>query len=95
MELIQFDSWNAFIAMGGYGSYVWSAMFITFASLGGLALQVALKRRQLVRGAQAQQARTARIERSRERQRAGECSSSTSSNTTNKLNTSTDHTHTL
>jgi heme exporter protein D len=34
-------SWNDFIAMGGYGGYVWGSFLITF---GALAAEIALLR---------------------------------------------------
>ena len=33
-----FDSWSAFLAMGGHGRYVWVAYGTTFALLAGLVL---------------------------------------------------------
>ena len=62
---MQFDSFSSFIAMGGYGVYVWSSMLVTFVGLGALALETKWVRRTLKQEAQAQQARAQRIQRAK------------------------------
>lgn len=62
---MQFDTFSSFIAMGGYGVYVWSSMFVTFFGLGALAFEVHWGRRKIKQEAQAQQARTQRIQRAK------------------------------
>ena len=63
---IQFDSWSSFIAMGGYGFYVWAAFFVTFVGLGLLALEVYWRRHKLTAEVSAHMARAARIVAARE-----------------------------
>ncbi|MCO4321692.1 heme exporter protein CcmD [Aliidiomarina quisquiliarum] len=60
-----FDSFSAFIHMGGYGVYVWSSMFVTFFGLGALALEASWARRKITQEARAQQARAERIQRAK------------------------------
>ncbi|TRW50274.1 heme exporter protein CcmD [Aliidiomarina halalkaliphila] len=62
---MQFDSWSAFIAMGGYGVYVWSAFFVTFLCFGLLALEAVWRRTKLRDEARKQQARQQRIEKAK------------------------------
>ncbi|MCC5855573.1 MAG: heme exporter protein CcmD [Idiomarina sp.] len=64
---MQFDSFSAFIDMGGYGLYVWSAFFVTFFALGLLALEAVMVRQKLIKEARAQQARAERIQRAKQR----------------------------
>lgn len=63
--MIQFDSVAAFLAMGGYGLYVWSAFFATFLCLGGLIWHSFYVRRTLRREALKQLARVERIQQAR------------------------------
>ncbi len=62
---MQFDSWQAFINMGGYGIYVWSSFAGTFLCLGLLALEASWRRSVLAREATKQAARAERILRAR------------------------------
>ncbi|RUO32816.1 heme exporter protein CcmD [Aliidiomarina sanyensis] len=62
---MQFDSWSAFIAMGGYGVYVWSAFFVTFLCFGILALEAVWRRNKIREEAQRQQARSERIQKAK------------------------------
>jgi len=62
---MQFDSFNDFINMGGYGVYVWSSMLVTFLGLGALALEASWVRRKISQEARAQQARAERIQRAK------------------------------
>lgn len=45
---MQFDSFSAFLAMGGYGFYVWLAVGFSVISLGGLTVATILKRRAII-----------------------------------------------
>lgn len=45
---MQFDSFSAFLAMGGYGFYVWLAVGFSVISLGGLTIATILKRRAII-----------------------------------------------
>lgn len=59
---MQFSNFHEFIAMGGYGFYVWSSMFVTFFGLAVLGLEVSWTKRRLKREVHAQQARLERIQ---------------------------------
>lgn len=74
---IQFESWSAFIAMGGYGFYVWAALFVTFAALGLLALEVVWRRSRLSTEVSAHMARAARVMAAREARGKNKSSAST------------------
>lgn len=45
---MQFDSFSAFLAMGGYGFYVWLAVAFSLLSLGSLTVATIVKRRQII-----------------------------------------------
>ena len=45
---MQFDSFSAFLAMGGYGFYVWLAVGFSVTTLGVLTVSTILKRRTLI-----------------------------------------------
>ncbi|PKH09424.1 heme exporter protein CcmD [Moritella sp. Urea-trap-13] len=45
---MQFDSFSAFLAMGGYGFYVWLAVAFSLLSLGSLTIATIVKRRQII-----------------------------------------------
>lgn len=45
---MQFDSFSAFLAMGGYGFYVWLAVGFSVITLGVLTVQTILKRRTII-----------------------------------------------
>ena len=45
---MQFDSFSAFLAMGGYGFYVWMAVAFSVISLGILTLNAVFKRRAII-----------------------------------------------
>lgn len=44
-----FDSWTAFLAMGGYGFYVWLALILTVLPLVGLLFYGYLQQRNIRR----------------------------------------------
>ena len=52
--------WSDFIAMGGYGFYVWTAYGLTLAVLGWLLILPFVRQRQLRREQQRQQRRQQR-----------------------------------
>ena len=56
-----FDNLQQFIAMGGYGLYVWLSIGVTLVGIIGIALSNVLERRQLVRKVNAERQRRARI----------------------------------
>lgn len=45
---MQFDSFAAFLAMGGYGFYVWLAVAFSVLALGSLTVATVVKRRQII-----------------------------------------------
>jgi heme exporter protein D len=45
---MQFDSFSAFLAMGGYGFYVWLAVGFSVTTLGVLTVSTILKRRTII-----------------------------------------------
>lgn len=57
-----FDSFSAFLSMGGYGGYVWSAFGITFLSLGILLWRSIAGGRKIMHEVKAKQLRQARID---------------------------------
>ena len=60
---MQFDSWQAFIEMGGYGLYVWLAFGICFLALGVLVVQGLRARTKLQREFSQEQQRQQRLAR--------------------------------
>lgn len=68
---MQFESWSAFWAMGGYGFFVWLAFGVSFVALAGLILQSRIARKQVLRALIAEQQRQARINASRDKQQQG------------------------
>lgn len=60
---MQFESWQAFIEMGGYGFYVWLAFGVSFLALGVLVVQGMRARRQLQREFTQEQKRQQRLAR--------------------------------
>ncbi|MFT5879606.1 MAG: heme exporter protein D [Moritella sp.] len=45
---MHFDSFSAFLAMGGYGFYVWLAVGFSITTLGVLTVSTILKRRTII-----------------------------------------------
>lgn len=58
---MQFDSFQAFWAMGGYGFYVWLSFGVGLMSLVLLAWQGVIARKRLLEDLKKEQARQARI----------------------------------
>ena len=58
-----FDSFTDFVAMGGYGLYVWLSFFLSFVVLAGVALETLLAKRQLVKKSRQLQQRQQRLVR--------------------------------
>ncbi|MBE1287476.1 MAG: heme exporter protein CcmD [Alteromonadaceae bacterium] len=56
-----FDSFADFIAMGGYGFFVWLSYGVSFLSIALYIVYVKRQKRQLTQNVVAQQAREARI----------------------------------
>jgi len=45
---MQFESFSAFLAMGGYGFYVWLAVGFSVITLGALTVSTVMKRRAII-----------------------------------------------
>ncbi|MGL4928320.1 MAG: heme exporter protein CcmD [Plesiomonas shigelloides] len=58
-----FDSWDAFLAMGGYAFYVWLAVGITFISLLGICVHTRWTHSQLLADIRRQEARAQRVQK--------------------------------
>ncbi|WP_188008891.1 heme exporter protein CcmD [Grimontia hollisae] len=58
---MHFDSFSSFLAMGGYGAYVWSSFAITFAAMAWVALATYFTRRKLFKDIKNKVAREQRI----------------------------------
>lgn len=58
---MHFDSFSAFLAMGGYGVYVWSSFAITFGAMAWVALATHFARRKLFKEIKNKAAREQRI----------------------------------
>ncbi|WP_224797947.1 heme exporter protein CcmD [Idiomarina abyssalis] len=58
-----FDSFTDFVAMGGYGLYVWLSFFLSFVVLAGVALETLLAKRQLAKKSKQLQQRQERLAR--------------------------------
>ncbi|MFH7565572.1 heme exporter protein CcmD [Oceanimonas smirnovii] len=62
---MKFDSWSAFLAMGGYGFYVWLSFAVTLLALLGLVMATINTKKRLLREVSQKQARAARREAAR------------------------------
>ncbi|GLR10612.1 heme exporter protein CcmD [Mixta theicola] len=67
-----FSTWHDFLAMGGYGFYVWLAVSFTLLSLAALVGHILWQRRQLLKSVQQYQARERRIRAAKMKQAASE-----------------------
>jgi len=67
---MQFDSFAAFINMGGYAFYVWLSFGVTFVAMGIIAIQSFFKHQNLLKQVVVEQERKARIKRARKQQQA-------------------------
>ena len=62
---MQFDSFSAFLAMGGYGFYVWLSFGVTLIAMGVIAVHSHLQHRWLLKKVLDEQARRERVRRAR------------------------------
>ena len=62
---MQFDSFQAFLDMGGYGFYVWLAFTVTFAAMALLVFESIWAKKQLIVRFSAQLSRKKRIKQRR------------------------------
>ena len=67
---MQFESFAAFINMGGYGFYVWLSFGVTFVAMGIIAIQSFIKHQTLLKQVVVEQERKARIKKARKQQQA-------------------------
>lgn len=65
-----FDSFTDFVAMGGYGLYVWLSFFLSFVVLAGVALETLVAKRQLINKSRQLQKRQQRLARRTENRAA-------------------------
>lgn len=69
---MQFDSFSEFVAMGGYGFFVWLSFGVSFLALAGITLFSFWYRRFLVKKALSEMARMQRIKAARKASNAAE-----------------------
>lgn len=67
-----FSSWHDFLAMGGYGFYVWLAVSFTLLPLAALVVHTLWQRRQLLKSVRQYQARERRIKAAKMKQAVSE-----------------------
>ncbi len=67
-----FSSWQDFLAMGGYGFYVWLAVSFTLLALAVLVGHTVWQRRRLLKSVRQYQARERRISAAKMKQAASE-----------------------
>lgn len=65
-----FHSWTQFLAMGGYGFYVWLSVAVALSALGLIIAHTLLQRKRLLKQIHQRQARDQRIAAARERKAA-------------------------
>lgn len=63
---MHFSSFSDFLAMGGYGFYVWFAFITTFISMGWLVIDAMLTRKKIFNEINKQIAREQRIQKAKE-----------------------------
>ncbi|RDV24362.1 heme exporter protein CcmD [Alteromonas aestuariivivens] len=63
---MQFDSWQAFLSMGGYALYVWLSFGVTFIAMLAIAWGSARQHTQLMQQVLKERARRARIRQARQ-----------------------------
>ncbi|GAA6184078.1 MULTISPECIES: heme exporter protein CcmD [Alteromonadaceae] len=74
----QFDSWQAFWQMGGYGFYVWLAFGVSFLAVFLVVYESIWAKKQLIKAVNAQIARKKRIKQKKAADSAREEAQSTS-----------------
>ena len=67
---MQFESWNAFWEMGGYGFYVWLAFAVTVVAMLGIVAESIFARRTLATEVQKAFARRERIKAARRKEQS-------------------------
>ncbi|MEP4890057.1 MAG: heme exporter protein CcmD [Aliiglaciecola sp.] len=66
----QFDSWQAFWDMGGYGFYVWLAFGVSFVAVLLVVYESIWAKKQLIKAVNAQMARKKRIKQNKQKKAA-------------------------
>ena len=61
-----FDSFSEFIAMGGYGIFVWLSFGVTAIAMLGIVIESQIANRQLIKQVAQERARRARINAAKE-----------------------------
>lgn len=64
---MHFDSFSAFIDMGGYGFYVWASFVVTFAGIGLLFVEQKWRKKQLKLDVTKENQRIQRIKKAKEK----------------------------
>ncbi len=67
---IQFESWQAFWDMGGYGFFVWLSFGVTLLAVLAIVYETIWAKKQLVKAVNAQLARKQRIKENKLKQQA-------------------------
>ena len=64
---MHFDSFSAFLEMGGYGFYVWTSFIVTFAGIALLFIEQKWRKKQLQHAVKKEALRIERIKRAKEK----------------------------
>lgn len=65
-----FESFSAFLAMGGYGFFVWLSYGVSILVVTAFVMYIKVDKRNLIKEVRAQAARKARIEQAKEHSQA-------------------------
>ena len=68
--LMHFDSFSAFLEMGGYGFFVWLSYGVSLLVVVAFIIYIKLDKRKLITEVRAQAARKARIQQAKEQSKA-------------------------
>ncbi|MDO6692709.1 heme exporter protein CcmD [Aliiglaciecola sp. 3_MG-2023] len=80
----QFDSWQAFWDMGGYGFYVWLAFGVSFIAVLLVVYESIWAKKQLIKAVNAQIARKKRIKQNKQKKAAESADKESHSRSENK-----------
>ncbi|GAB2703981.1 heme exporter protein CcmD [Aliiglaciecola aliphaticivorans] len=80
----QFDSWQAFWDMGGYGFYVWLAFGVSFIAVLLVVYESIWAKKQLIKAVNAQIARKKRIKQNKQKKAAESADKESHSSSENK-----------
>ena len=65
-----FESFSAFLAMGGYGFFVWLSYGVSILVVTAFVMYIKVDKRNLIKEVRAQAARKARIQQAKEQSKA-------------------------